>query len=91
VLNHAENKSAAAAEGAILLLVKLLKSSDADIQEKAVETLGYLVNGHSKVQAIPLIIQLAKSSDVWVQREAVETLGKLVFLHAENKSAAAFP
>ncbi len=93
LFKHSKNQSAAAVQGAIPLLVQLTKSSDADLQKRAVETIGLVVKNHSHNQtaaaaegAIPLLVQLIKSSDAELQKRAVETLRALVHNHAKNQS-----
>ena len=96
MLDHRDNQSAAAAVGAMPLLLQLTTSRNAALQQEAVRALGFFVEHHHDNQSdagaarvVPHLVRLMKSSNTALQKEAVITLGCLVDDHINNKSAAA--
>jgi hypothetical protein len=92
---HPANQDAAAAAGAVPLMLQLAKSSDAALQREAVMTLGSLVSSHAANQsaagaagAVELMSTLLSTSPhPEVALKAVDTLNDLVSL-ASNASTA---
>ena len=96
VVCHNDNQCAAAAAGAIPLVMQLTKSSDAALQMRAVTTLGYLVVWHNNNQcaagaagAVEHMCSLLSTSPVpAVAQEALQTLNCLTHLAGDNSRRA---